>query len=87
MFRDALTDLDLRASMGRVGSCFDNAVAESWFATLKTEIGTNIWATREQARADVFSFIQRYNRRQSTLDYLSPEEAELRYRRELPLAA
>jgi|BarGraNGADG00212_1021973.scaffolds.fasta_scaffold04462_3 hypothetical protein len=43
-----------------------------------------IWATREQARADVFSFIQRYNRRQSTLDYLSPEEAELRYRHELP---
>lgn len=89
VFRDALTDLDLRASMGRVGSCFDNAVAESWFATLKTEIGTTIWATREQARADVFAFIQRYNRnrRHSTLDYLTPEEAELRYRHELPLAA
>jgi putative transposase len=89
VFRDVLTDLDLRASMGRVGSCFDNAVAESWFATLKTEIGTIIWATREQARADVFAFIQRYNRnrRHSTLDYLTPEEAELRYRHELPLAA
>jgi len=89
VFRDALTDLDLRASMGRIGSCFDNAVAESWFATLKTEIGTTIWATREQARADVFAFIQRYNRsrRHSTLDYITPEEAELRYRHELPLAA
>ncbi|HEY5182343.1 MAG TPA: IS3 family transposase [Dermatophilaceae bacterium] len=89
VFRDALTDLDLRASMGRVGSCFDNAVAESWFATLKTEIGTTIWATRELARADVFAFIQRYNRnrRHSTLNYLTPEEAELRYRHELPLAA
>ena len=89
VFRDVLTELDLRASMGRVGSCFDNAVAESWFATLKTEIGTTIWATREQARADVFAFIQRYNRnrRHSTLDYLTPEEAELRYRHELPLAA
>ena len=45
--------------------------------------------TREQARADVFAFIQRYNRnrRHSTLDYLTPEEAELRYRHELPLAA
>jgi len=88
LFRDVLTDLDLRASMGRVGSCFDNAVAESWFATLKTEIGTTTWATREQARADVFAFIQRYNRnrRHSTLDYLTPEEAELRYRHELPLA-
>jgi putative transposase len=89
VFRDALSDLDLRAWMGRVGSCFDNAVAESWFATLKTEIGTTIWATREQARADVFAFIQRYNRnrRHSSLDYLTPEEAELRYRHELPLAA
>lgn len=57
VFRGALTDLDLRASMGRVGSCFDNAVAESWFATLKTEIGTSIWDTREQARTDVFAFI------------------------------
>jgi transposase InsO family protein len=62
----ALTDLDLRASMGRVGSCFDNAVAESWFATLKTEIGTTIWATREQHRGDVFAFIQRYNRNDCT---------------------
>lgn len=64
-------------------------MAESWFATLKTEIGTTIWATREQALADVFAFIQRYNRnrRHSTLDYLTPEEAELRYRQELPLAA
>jgi putative transposase len=89
VFRDVLTGLDLRASMGRVGSCFDNAVAESWFATLKTEIGTTIWDTREQARADVFAFIQRYNRirRHSTLGYLTPEEAELRYRHELPLAA
>ena len=90
VFRDTLTALDLRASMGRVGSCYDNAVAESWFATLKTEIGTTIWATREQARADVFRFIAHYNRnrRHSTIDYLTPEQAEQRYRHvELPLAA
>ena len=88
VFRDTLTGLDLRASMGRVGSCFDNAVAESWFATLKTEIGTTTWDTREQARADVFRFIAHYNRRHSTLDYLTPEQAEQRYRHvELPLAA
>jgi hypothetical protein len=51
-------------------------VAESWFATLKTEIGTTIWATREQARADVFAFIQRYNRNRSspTLNYLTPRK-------------
>lgn len=89
-FRDTLTDLDLRASMGRVGSCYDNAVAESWFATLKTEIGTTVWPTREQARADVFRFIAHYNhhRRHSTMDYLTPEQADQRYRHlELPLAA
>jgi putative transposase len=64
-------------------------VAENWFATLKTEIGTTIWATRDQARADVFALIQSYNRnrRRSTLGYLTPEEAELRDRHELPLAA
>lgn len=75
--------------MGRVGSCFDSAVAESWFATLKTEIGTTVWATREQARADVFRFVAHHNRhrRHSTIDYLTPEEAEQRYRHELPLAA
>jgi putative transposase len=89
LFRDTLSDLDLRASMGRVGSCYDNAVAESWFATLKTEIGTTTWATRDQARADVFAFIQHYNRhrRHSTIDYLTPEEADRRYRHEQPLAA
>jgi hypothetical protein len=45
--------------------------------------------TREQARADVFAFIQRYDRsrRHSTLDFLTPEEAEMRCRHELPLAA
>lgn len=89
VFRDTLTGLDLRASMGRVGSCYDNAPAESWFATLKTEIGTTTWATREHARADVFAFIQHYNRhrRHSTIDYLTPEQADRRYRHEQPLAA
>ena len=75
--------------MGRVGSCYD-AVAESWFATLKTEIGTTVWATRDQARADVFRFIAHYNnhRRHSTMDYLTPEHADQRYRHhELPLDA
>ena len=62
-FRSAIQELDLRQSMGRVGSCYDNAAAESWFALLKAEIGTTVWATRAQARADVFRFIEvEYNR-------------------------
>jgi transposase InsO family protein len=70
------------ASMSRKGDCWDNAVAESFFATLKTELvaGTE-WTTREEARAAVFHYIEMwYNpkRRHSSLGYLSPMEFEAR---------
>jgi transposase InsO family protein len=60
-------------SMGRVGDSLDNAVAESFFATLKRELGGR-WASVEQARLVVFSWIAFYNhrRRHSTLGYHSP---------------
>ena len=77
-----LTESGMRQSMGRTGSCYDNAAAESFFATLKTEIGTTVWPTRSAARADVFRYIEiHYNRRRlhSTLGYLTPEEARLSY--------
>ena len=48
--------------MGRVGSCYDNAVAESFFANLKAEIGTKVWATRAEARQAVFAYLTYYNR-------------------------
>jgi putative transposase len=88
-FRQTLADLGIRQSMGRVGSCFDNAVAESFFATLKTEIGTRVWPTRAAARLAVFEFIEVFynrQRRHSTIGYLTPHEAELRYRQE-PITA
>lgn len=74
-FRTLCGQLGVRQSMGRVGSCFDNAVAESFFASLKTEIGTRIWRTRAEARAAVFEWIAvHYNRRRrhSSIGYLTP---------------
>jgi transposase InsO family protein len=88
-FRTTLTSLNMRPSMGRVGSCYDNAVAESFFATLKAEIGTRVWATREQARRDVFAYLTYYNhnRLHSTLNHRTPHEARACYRQTHALAA
>jgi transposase InsO family protein len=80
-FRTALAEHRIRPSVGRVGSCYDNAVAEAFFATLKTEIGTVIWRTREQARRDVFIYLRYYNhdRLHSTVGQNTPVEARIGY--------
>jgi putative transposase len=69
-------------SMGRVGDCFDNALAESFFATLETElIDREIFPTHEVARIKIFDYIEAFynpRRRHSSLDYLSPMEYERR---------
>ena len=83
VFRERLTRYGMIASMSRKGNCWDNAVAESFFATLELElIDRHRWATRDEARCAIFHFIEGwYNRRRrhSTLGYLSPAayEAEL----------
>jgi transposase InsO family protein len=62
-YRAVIKELGLRQSMGRTGSCYDNAAAESFFGLLKAEIGTTVWESHEAARADVFRFIEvEYNR-------------------------
>jgi len=70
------------ASMSRKANCWDNAVMESFFHTLKTELTHHCrYRTRAEARADVFDYIECfYNRRRrhSSLDYLSPAEFEAR---------
>ena len=89
-FRDELTRLDMRQSAGRTGSCFDSAAAESFFAVLKSEIGVRKWASRALARSQVFRWIAGYyNRRRlhSTIDYLTPVQARVRYGRPVALAA
>ncbi|MEU7981444.1 integrase core domain-containing protein [Micromonospora sp. NPDC049081] len=66
----------MRRSMGRVGSSYDDALAEAFFATLKRELDADrrTWATEADARRDVFRWIALYNhrRRHSALGYLSP---------------
>lgn len=88
-FRRKLNACKLRASMGRTGSCFDNAAAESFFATLKTEIGTKVWPTRQAARQAVFEYLTYYNqhRLHSTNGYRTPVETRLGYRQDHALAA
>ncbi|MCG8921603.1 IS3 family transposase [Lentzea sp. CC55] len=80
-FRDTLTRHRIRSSVGRKGSCYDNAVAEAFFATLKTEIGTTTWTTRHQARSDIFRYIHYYNhdRLHSTIGYRTPTETRITY--------
>jgi len=70
----------ITASMSRVGNCYDNAVAESFFGTLKTElIHHEHYATRAQARESIAEYIDEfYNSRRlhSSLGYVSPDDFE-----------
>jgi putative transposase len=83
-FGQRLRESGIAASMGSVGDCYDNAMAESFFATLETElIDRTSWANPAEARAAVFDYIEVfYNRirRHSSLGNLSPEQFEERYR-------
>jgi len=75
----------LRGSMSRRGDCWDNAVAESFFASLKLELVYQVqWRTRAEARTAIFEYLEYfYNRRRrhSSLGYLSPLEFERRNQR------
>ncbi len=78
-----LRDHNLVSSMSRRGNCHDNAVAESFFQLLKRErIRRQIYSTRDEARADVFNYIEMFynpRRRHNTAGDLSPVEFEKRY--------
>ena len=82
-YADRLAASHLRQSVGRPGTCWDNAVAESFFATLKTELlHRHPWPTRQQAGTAIFEYVEAFynrQRRHSTLGYLSPAEFEARY--------
>jgi transposase InsO family protein len=74
--------LGVRPSMGSVGDCFDNAMAESFFASLESEVlDRHHFLTRDQARSAIFAWIEGWynpHRRHSSLGYLSPQEFERR---------
>ena len=79
-FQRLMTDNGVTCSMSRSGNVWDTAAMESFFSSLKTErIARKTYRTRNQARADVFDYIERFynpTRRHSTLGYLSPVDFE-----------
>jgi putative transposase len=79
-YRNKLAASGFIPSMSRKGDCWDNAVAESFFSTLKTElIYGQRFVSQDQARAEIFSFIEIFYNRQrlhQTLNYITPEMAE-----------
>ena len=82
-FGQHLADLEMAQSVGRTGICWDNAVAESFWSSLKRElVHRHRFTTRAQARRAIFAWINWYNqhRLHSTLGYLSPTTWETQYR-------
>jgi putative transposase len=83
-YQQKLKDLDIVCSMSRKGNCWDNAMMESFFGSLKTEcVYQQKYKTREQAKQDLFKYIEIFynrKRRHASLGYISPEEFERRYK-------
>jgi len=79
-FQRLLADAGVSCSMSRAGNVWDNSAMESFFSSLKTErVHRKVYRTRDQARADVFDYIERFynpKRRHSTIGYVSPAEFE-----------
>jgi len=86
-YRRVLAARDITASLSRAGDCYDNAMAERFFAILKTElIDTRPWPTRRAARQAIFEWIEvfyNWRRYHSALGYRSPVAYEMALAREV----
>jgi putative transposase len=83
-FGSRCRDAGIVSSMGSVGDCFDNALTESFFATLECElIDRSVFHNHSEARLAVFDYVEAFynpRRRHSSIDYLSPVAYERRWR-------
>ena len=82
-YREKLVALGLRHSVGRTGQCWDNALAESFFASLKNErVHHMVYPTRKAAKEDIARYIElfyNYRRIHSALGYRTPHEVRTEY--------
>ena len=82
-FAAKLAGLHLRQSLGRTGCCYDNALAESFFAALKNErVHRTVYPTRNKAKLDIAQYIEIFYNRQrlhSALGYRTPHEVRIEY--------
>jgi putative transposase len=82
-YREKLGELGLRHSVGRTGQCWDNALAESFFASLKNErVHRMVYPTRKAAKEDIARYIElfyNYRRIHSALGYRTPHEVRTEY--------
>ena len=82
-YRQLINDLGMRSSMGRTGVCWDNAMAESFFSSLKNElVYRTVYATKSRARRDMIAYIEGFynaRRRHSALGYKRSNEVHYGY--------
>ena len=82
-YRTLVKKLGMRSSMGRTGVCWDNSMAESFFAVLKNErVYRTVYATKRQARRDIIAYIEGFynsRRRHSALGYQYPNDVHYSY--------
>ncbi|CAM4378904.1 MAG: IS3 family transposase ISAzvi9 [Legionellaceae bacterium] len=80
-YQNIIKDYRLVGSMSRKANCWDNAIAESFFHTLKVElIHESVYKTRKQARLSIFQYVEGYynnRRKHSSINYMTRYEAEL----------